>query len=216
MILKDSSCVGSKLPSEQTLAQNFGVSRNIVRESLKLLKERNLITLHTGEGAYIEKPDSKSVVNVVNRIILMDEIMPAKVFEARMLLETGACGLAVINGKPEDLIKLEEINQEMVRCDQDTERRTQLDLKFHSLIAEMTGNPLIELFVKSMATLLGPFITTALIPHTGHMEGINTHRQIIACMREKDVVGAECLMREHLENSTQNYLRAVEKQENKD
>ncbi len=35
MILNDSSQIGQRLPSEQTLAENFGVSRNVVRESLK-------------------------------------------------------------------------------------------------------------------------------------------------------------------------------------
>ena len=51
MILNDSSQIGQKLPSEQTMAANFGVSRNVIREALKILKERQLITLHIGEGA---------------------------------------------------------------------------------------------------------------------------------------------------------------------
>ena len=35
MILNDSSQIGQRLPSEQTLAENFGVSRNVVRENFK-------------------------------------------------------------------------------------------------------------------------------------------------------------------------------------
>lgn len=70
MILNDSSQIGQRLPSEQTLAENFGVSRNVVRESLKILKERHLVSLRTGEGAYIEKPDNRSLTELLNRIIL--------------------------------------------------------------------------------------------------------------------------------------------------
>ena len=42
---------GKKLPSEQHLAEQYQVSRTIIREALKLLKERGLIDSKTGSGA---------------------------------------------------------------------------------------------------------------------------------------------------------------------
>ena len=57
-----------KLPSEQALAVTFGVSRNVVREALKLLKERGLIELRNGTGAYITKPEASNISDVVSRI----------------------------------------------------------------------------------------------------------------------------------------------------
>ena len=43
---------GARLPSEQHLAEEYSVSRTIIRESLKLLKERGLIDSKTGSGSY--------------------------------------------------------------------------------------------------------------------------------------------------------------------
>lgn len=66
----------------------------MIRESLKILKERQLITLHVGEGAYINKPSDQSVTDMLNRIVLMDNIDPIKIYELRSILEVSACRLA--------------------------------------------------------------------------------------------------------------------------
>ena len=53
MILDNSLQQGERLPSEQELATRFGISRNVMRESLKLLKERQLIVQRNGDGTYL-------------------------------------------------------------------------------------------------------------------------------------------------------------------
>ena len=63
-----------KLPSEQALARKFGVSRTIVREGLKLVKERGLVELRTGEGSYITKPRPEAISKVISRMILMESV----------------------------------------------------------------------------------------------------------------------------------------------
>ena len=50
-----------KLPSEQALAEEFNVSRNVVREALKLLKERGLVDSRNGTGSYVTKPDVENL-----------------------------------------------------------------------------------------------------------------------------------------------------------
>ena len=42
--------IGARLPSEQTLANQFGISRNVVREAFKILQERALIEIVSGSG----------------------------------------------------------------------------------------------------------------------------------------------------------------------
>ena len=48
---------GDKLPSERELAVQFQISRNVVREGIKILKEKGLVVVHPGRGAFITKPD---------------------------------------------------------------------------------------------------------------------------------------------------------------
>ena len=51
-IPSQTSAVGGKFPSEQELANGFCVVRNVIREALKVLSARGLITFKTGDGAY--------------------------------------------------------------------------------------------------------------------------------------------------------------------
>ena len=67
MIVSNAENVGKKLPAEQSIANRFGVSRNVVREAFKLLKERGLITLRTGDGAYISTPEENIFTDMLSR-----------------------------------------------------------------------------------------------------------------------------------------------------
>lgn len=207
MILNDASQVGQKLPSEQTLANNFGVSRNVIRESLKILKERQLITLHVGEGAYIQKPGDQSMTDMLNRIVLMDNIDPIKIYEMRTILEVNACRIVAKAALEEDAFHiLEEINENMRRSKTDIEKRIELDMEFHSMIAHLSGNPLLELFQRSIARLAVPIIRTALRPPVGNEDGIRDHQIIIEVLRKGNEEEAAERISEHLRKSTQNYI----------
>lgn len=165
MILHDASQVGQKLPSEQTLAANFGVSRNVIRESLKLLKERQLIRLHVGEGAYIQKPGDQSVTDMLNRIVLMDSIDPIKIYELRTILEVNACRMAAENKDIDDNFdRLEAINQNMRESMDDTEKRVELDLEFHSMVAHLSGNPCLSFSSARWPSWLYPLFARRCFP----------------------------------------------------
>src|SRR5436190_7356616 len=82
--------VGSQLPSEQNLADQFGVSRNVVREAFKFLKERGLIEIHNGSGAYVCQPSGEATSNALGRYIrlLGAESSISALYEARRTLES--------------------------------------------------------------------------------------------------------------------------------
>ncbi len=211
MIVKDADHLGEKLPSEQSLANSFGVSRNVVRESLKLLKERGLIVLRAGGGAYITKPESDILTNMIGRIVAMDGTDDIEVLQMRILLETEACRLATTKASDEDFDELEEITQKMEEVFEQHEARTKLDIQFHTRIAELSDNRLLALFVHSMANLLFTLITTAIRSPLGSDSGIDYHRKLIAAMRTRKADDASEIMRNHLTESARRYVSTKEK-----
>lgn len=74
------------------------------------------------------------------------------------------------------------------------------------MVAHLSGNPLLELFERSIAKLVSPVIRTALLPSSGNEDGIRDHQLIIEVLRKGDEKQAAKLMNEHLRKSTQNYL----------
>ena len=205
MIVSDTSQIGKKLPSEQTLANNFGVSRNVIREALKILKERQLVSLHTGEGAYIEKPSRDGVASILDRMIRMDHIDDDHVWAMRRMLELEACRLMVKNGGIHACDELEKINLEMSQCADDPERRQMLDVQFHNTIAKYSGNPLLAIFEESIQSLLRSLIGIALLPSKGNEEGVKSHAEMIEVFRSGNVERSMELMGRHIDESVNNY-----------
>src|SRR5574344_2213419 len=95
-----------RLPSEMALAQQFNVSRTIIRESLKVLTARGLVSSKVGGGAFITKPSSEDISKMFMRIILMEKISDDEVYQIRVILETAAARDAALRFTDEDFALL--------------------------------------------------------------------------------------------------------------
>lgn len=204
MILDEVFAVDEKLPSEQQLAGKFSVSRNIVRESLKILKERGLIELRTGDGAYVRKPKSNHLRDVVTRFVNLGDVSYEQVYEMRFALEVAACGLAAERATDIDVDRLEKIIAEMRKNLDKVDMWVELDLAFHCHIARMTGNMLFYTFTKSIAGTLISIFKTGYAAEGACLKGVENHEAIVAALRARDRNEAEKRMRDHLLQSRKN------------
>ena len=147
MIHEEALKVGNKLPSEQELAEKFGVSRNILREALKTLKERGLISVRTGDGSYVVKPKPEILTNVVTRLIRLSDVTLRDVFELRSAIEVVASGLAAERAEPADIKELQTVIKNMEAHREDVDRWAKEELHFHLTVAKATKNPLFPSFI---------------------------------------------------------------------
>ncbi len=201
-----------KLPSEQVLAGNFGVSRTVIREALKLLKERGLINLRNGERSYITRPPSKTVSNAVHRIVQMDNISADDIYHMRIILEVAACRLAAQNATAEDLKELAQILSDMEQRKLDLPVRIKLDADFHIAIAHASKNRLLGMFVETMTTLLKDVIGKGIQVPGGNEDGLMRHSAILASIKTGNPDIAEAAIRDHLSVSRQN-VRVIDEME---
>jgi GntR family transcriptional repressor for pyruvate dehydrogenase complex len=207
-ILKNADRFGQRLPSEQALATNFGVSRPVIREALKILKERRLVESHNGDGSFIHKPDAQNLIDVIRRMIHMDSIDYVHVFNMRLLLEPYACRLAAESRVgAERIAEMAETIERMEASERNVDDRIHYDLAFHAIVAQCSGNPLLAAFVQSMTGLLTPIMRDALKPPEGHRSGLDYHRRLMELIVAGDGDTAERVMRDHLTEATQNYLK---------
>ncbi|MCI9148955.1 MAG: FadR family transcriptional regulator [Lachnospiraceae bacterium] len=215
MIIDGKFTMEQRLPSEQSLANDFGVSRPVVREAMKILKERGLIIQKNGEGTFICEPDSELVTETINRIVHLKKIDVSDIFSVRINLETMAAAQAVQNASEEGFDELQAINDQMRRNKDDVEKRTQDDVLFHRKIAQLSGNLLLEVFVESMASLVTKVVKYTLDYKVGNEEGIDYHDRIIQVLRSRNIAEARKVLRLHLESSQRNYILAVSQEEKK-
>lgn len=194
-----------KLPSEAALAERFGVSRNVIRESLKLLKERGLIDSRNGTGSYITKPEAENISDVINRMALMDEDIDFKcIYDVRIILETAACRLAAEKITDEQLNKMGKMLDRMKDRTISVEERRETDFAFHISIAEATGNALLVIFVRAMKNVFMSMIEKGIFVQGGIDDASMRHAKILEALKKHDSKEAEAMMAEHLLFSKKN------------
>ena len=204
-----------KLPSEQELSGQFNVSRTVIREALKVLKERGLIQARNGEGSYISKPDTNTVSNAINRLVQMDNISNEDIHGIRIILETAAVRLATIHATQKDIEHLEYTVQEMSVHPLSAEKRIKIDSEFHKTLAHASGNKLLETFIEVMTSLLRDYMIKG-FPGPAHIKNvINYHNKIIEAIKSRIPDDAEEAIRSHLVSAREN-VRVYELKRKKD
>jgi len=137
---------GDQLPTEEQMAEQMGVGRGTIRESLRVL-------IHLG---LIERKRKRTMVaplayerlqnkEVFQKIDAHRDVM--ELTEVRKVVEPEAAGLAAERADDEEIAHMSEIYQQMLETRDDVESFVFYDMKFHLVIMKATGN---NLFVEIM------------------------------------------------------------------
>jgi DNA-binding FadR family transcriptional regulator len=129
--------VGERIPKEQELAGMLQVSRNTVREAIRVLSHANVLEVRQGDGTYVRSDvDPAEVMRKVSRSSLRDH------FEVQVMLETEAARLAACHRTEADLALLRRLLAE--RSELHNHRAhddfAAADVAFHAAIALISGN----------------------------------------------------------------------------
>ena len=150
--------LGDQLPSESDLAVQYRVSRTVIREAMKTLKERGWVDSQVGKGTFITDNVSRGVSTSIDLMLRMN---PAEGFtyllEVRELLEPPIVALAAKRATEEQIHSLREAVQQMETAMDDPSKVDDFidcDYAFHTLIAQASGNPLVPLILQPVVALM--------------------------------------------------------------
>jgi GntR family transcriptional repressor for pyruvate dehydrogenase complex len=133
---------GDRLPSERTLAEQFGVSRATVRKASQVLADASVLEIRSGRGSasgiYVRSDVVPASLTASGDELPLEEI--AGVLEARRLFEPRVAQLAGFLATPDDLGELERIIDAQRQVAADTMQVRGLDASFHLAIARATHN----------------------------------------------------------------------------
>jgi GntR family transcriptional regulator, transcriptional repressor for pyruvate dehydrogenase complex len=191
---------GDKLPPERELAQQFGTSRNAVREALRSLEHSGLIVLQKGAhgGAFITDGSPTAVAQSIEDLIHLGGAALADVTEARLSIETVIVEIATANASESDFDKLDrniDAVEELTRI-RDMEAKADLNMEFHVLLAEATGNPVLVLLMKTLMDVLRSVHRPVTAEDTADI--IASRRKFMSLFRARDSLAAGAEIKRHL------------------
>lgn len=146
-VLSGKLAIGDKLPGERNLIEQFGYSRSVVREALRLLEDDGLIKLQAGRngGAVVKSPDSSQIMSKFDLLLRLQSTGIQEVAEAQRLIEPLVVQLAIKRATAKDLSAVRR-TIELIEADPGNVElvRTQSN-KFHILLGEATKNNVIAI-----------------------------------------------------------------------
>ncbi|MBW6422156.1 FadR family transcriptional regulator [Rhizobium sp. XQZ8] len=145
---------GSLLPGDSELSARFGVSRTVLRESMKTLAAKRLVEAKAKVGTRVL---DKAQWNFFDTDVLgwrveagLDFEFIEHLAEMRMALEPAAAAAASIRATSDDIVALYAIAARFDDLSHTPETIAKVDLEFHLAIARMSGNP----FMRSASALI--------------------------------------------------------------
>ena len=143
-IIRGELAEGDVLPTEPVLCADFGFSRTVVREGLKLLEERGLVRVEQGRGTTVQPRGAWNLLDPeVLRLALeydTDLSLLDDLIVIRRVLEREMAAAAAGQLTDAELAELDKLIEEMERSYDDYERFRALDNTFHAIIMRASGN----------------------------------------------------------------------------
>jgi GntR family transcriptional regulator, transcriptional repressor for pyruvate dehydrogenase complex len=195
---------GDKLPPERDLAQQLGVSRNVLREALRSLEMAGVLRLLKGVkgGAFIQEGDTSRMNDVMRDMLSLGTISVRELSEARIHVLDLVVGLACANARQADLDALEEnIRQtEFATKEGRLLDRVECSREFYKLLAASTGNKVIAMIMDSVTEIHMRFVYAKVASSGIAMSRLaERRRQQVSAIAARDVPLASKLIRAHLE-----------------
>jgi DNA-binding FadR family transcriptional regulator len=201
---------GDQLPTESDLAEQFGLARHTVREGLRLLEESGLVSRAEGRRLFVRAPHYAELAPRVSRALIMQRVTIEELWEASMSLEPGMALRAASRIEDEQIKRLEENLHRTEEAYAAGESIIDLDLEFHTIIAEVAGNRALLLAREPISQLFYPALET-LFAHplnkTGPQRLIDAHRRILEALKLRDSEAAELWMRRHIVDFRRGYAQ---------
>lgn len=193
---------GQRLPSERTLAAQFGVSRVVVREALRALEATGLVEVRSGAGAFVAKTPGQVIRDGWASWLGRHSDEALELLSVRRSIEQLAAFRAASRVSDRDVVALERLcarfETELKKSKRNVERLVELDIEFHHRIAVAAGGKLIPKLVDELASVMRDSRRATFMLDGRAEATAPDHRCIVEALRRRDPKAAEHALAAHL------------------
>lgn len=192
---------GHRLPPETELAQMLGVSRTVVRDAIRTLAARGLVSVRQGVGTVVTPPSDVAFTKALFLLLLRSNLTISDVFAARIAIETQLVPLAATRANDGDIAALERTLQELAESisNRDFDRARESHLRFHARLIEAIHLPALSILLTPIQQiiLLSWERPLSLMTQKSWEKYANTHRPIVNALRARNETQLLQAMQQH-------------------
>lgn len=191
---------GGALPNETEWCEQLDVSRSVLREALRVLVSKNLITIRARLGGRVI--DRKDWNNLDPDILVWrsqgreQQTFAAELFELRRTIEPAAAAFAARRITVPQLEELRSAYREMAEAGEDTARFLKPDIRFHHVILSAVGNSLFQAMAHTIMVTLDITLRMSLDVPGGQQKSMPLHKAVLKALTNHEPIAAsEAMMR---------------------
>lgn len=189
--------VGTYLPTENELCDRYGVSRTVIRESLKILESKGLVRGRSRVGTIVCSKDEWNILDqqvlewIGPRIFEFDLL--TCILEARRAIEPFAAEFAAERATVQEIADIERAWQQMRDAEGDVEQFTQADVAFHACLLKASHNQVFLQLASIIQAALEFSLHASNEAADARDEAVEIHRLLVEALRMRDKAAArEC------------------------
>jgi GntR family transcriptional repressor for pyruvate dehydrogenase complex len=208
LILSGALLPGAKLPAEQQLASELGMSRNLTREAVKALVVARVLEIRRGDGTYVTslKP-ALLLEGLGSAVALLRGDTLLELTEVRRLFEPVATGLAAARISDGALAEVRHHLDAMREAREDVELLNEHDAAFHRAVVSATGNSTLTTLLEGISSrTVRARVWRGLVDGNAGDRTIAEHEAIYDALAAGDCALAEATALMHV-NTTERWLR---------
>lgn len=202
-ITKGDFQVGDKLPIEKELASIYHVSRTVIREAMKVLKEKGWVETRVAKGTFVVSTLPSGVDSSFDFLVRRNpEGGFNHLIEVRLILEPEIAALAAVRANDDQINRMQNailLMDEAIANSNDVNQFLKGDFDFHMVMAESAGNPFIRMIMSPVVNLM----RDSQRYHLSHVVGGNqssqhNHKLEMEAIKDHDPILARKYMYEHI------------------
>ena len=206
-IIENGIVAGTRLAPERQMLADTGRARGTLREALRLLESRGIVEVRPGAagGAFVRQPMPADLGAAITTILMFEGASMSDVLAAREDMEAAALARAARRFRKKDLDEMQDSVDRLLEKPQDRERFLVESSRFHAVINEIAGSPVLRILNEALRTT--QMISTSDFSIAYRKRVAAEHQAIVAALRAGDTLLACDLMRAHINTSAHSWKR---------
>lgn len=184
---------GDKLPNENDLSKELGVSRITLREAIRILVTQDVLEIKRGKGTFVRSDFKEQSFDEFKTALGADDL-----YEMRLIFEPEIAYYATLRATDKELERINNLKNEIEDCILNKKDYAKQEMLFHCSIAQATHNE----FMSKLEPVLQESIQKGVYlyehEHVSNQDIIADNKMIVEFMNARDAEGARSAMRIHI------------------
>ena len=199
LVVESDLLPGDRLGSERALCERFQVSRTLLREAIRTLESKGVVTVIPARGLFVGSGGLASAIDALSEGMRREALSYSELLEGRRFLETRIGEFAAARRSDAQAVELlahvERLSAELDR----PEAFLKEDLQFHLDLSRASGNRLFEIWLQPILENLIETRQSIVLLRPVRLRIVECHRRIAQAIVARDPVMARSAIVAHMD-----------------